>query len=169
MTDETLQLLLLAALAQLGLAAAFVALRAVGARRRIGARRAGERGTRRVRVVAIAAAWIGALALWVLAVDAADRAGPLLPLSLATVAGVSVVLSISPGPGDRDLGDAGVRSGWTAATYEELAEWRLVDQHLRFRLDGRLWDATPVDLVDLDELRERLERAAPGRESRFTA
>ncbi len=169
MNDEPLRLLLLAAIVQLALAASFVAWRALGARRRVGARRAGARGSRRARAVVIAASWACALALWFLAADDADRAGPLLPLSLAAIAGAGVVLMASPGPSDRDLGDVGVRSGWSVASYEELAEWRLVGEHLRFRLEGRLWDATPVDPRDLDELRARLEQAAPGRESRFTA
>jgi len=80
----------------------------------------------------------------------------------------SLVFLLSPRRGDLALGRTGVRSGWTVARFGEFVEWRLTGAHLRFRLEGKLWEAVEVSADQQAALRTRLECAAPGRESRYT-
>ena len=67
---------------------------------------------------------------------------------------------------DHEFGTTGVRRGWFARRFDELDEWRLTGEHLRWRLYG-VWLATEVPTEFHAELRARLEEIAPERESRF--
>jgi hypothetical protein len=67
---------------------------------------------------------------------------------------------------DAILGDAGVQRGWLSRRFEELEEWRLAGDHLRFRLQGE-WTSVPCPLERQAELRAELQRRNPARESPF--
>jgi hypothetical protein len=84
------------------------------------------------------------------------------------LAGVALVLLFSPGFRDSVYGEKGVRYGWYARRFEQLEEWRLTGEHLRWKLFGE-WVACRVPPAEQAALRERLERLCPGRECRFTA
>lgn len=73
---------------------------------------------------------------------------------------------VAPSLSTRVLGEAGVQSGWCALRLERLEEWRLTGEHLRYRL-GEEWLAVACPLTLQARVRAGLERAAPGRESRF--
>ncbi len=138
-------------------AAALVRLRA---RRSVGPALQTEAGSRSRRI-GLALGHLAVLAGSMFVVDPALR-GPLillLGLSLAHV-------TLTPSSGTRVLGRTGVRSGWTAGPFAKLDEWRLTGEHLRFRL-GEEWSAVPCPPGLHGEVRARLEREAPGRESRF--
>ena len=87
-------------------------------------------------------------------------AGALVILSLA-----AVVLAQPQGGGA--CGTEGVRSGSWAHAYRDLDEWRLTGDHLRFRA-GEVWRAVKLPANLHEEVRERLETLAGGRESRFS-
>lgn len=72
------------------------------------------------------------------------------------------------GPGFQDalLGEEGVQRGWYSRRFDELEEWRLAGDHLRFRLFGE-WTAVPCPPAEQSRLRQRLERVNGGRESPF--
>ncbi len=90
---------------------------------------------------------------------------PRLPLAIAF--GLSIYsFAISPGFLDSWLGSRGVCVGFHARRFEELDEWRLIGDHLRWRLFG-VWIASDVPKERHAALREKLERLAPDRESRF--
>ena len=80
------------------------------------------------------------------------------------LAGVSLLLS--PPANEAVVGEHGVRSGWHAAGYEELAEWRLTGEHLRWRA-GTGWHSVPLAPEHHAAARARLAERAPDRESRF--
>lgn len=67
---------------------------------------------------------------------------------------------------DAILGDLGVQRGWHALRFEELEEWRLAGDHLRFRLHGE-WTSVPCPPGRQPALRSALERLNPARESPF--
>lgn len=70
------------------------------------------------------------------------------------------------GFGDALLGEHGVRRGWRSRRFEELEQWRLSGQHLRFRLDGE-WTAVPCPPQAQAHVRAELERLNAGAESPF--
>lgn len=120
----------------------------------LGTTRAG-RGRRRAWLVALALAALSSVAMGV---------SPLAVAAIALVAGAIIV--VHPDRDDSQWGTEGVARGWHARRYEELEEWRLTGDHLRWRLFGE-WTATDVPGAEHDRLRGTLERAAPERESRF--
>jgi len=71
-----------------------------------------------------------------------------------------------PGFDDHVFGTDGVRRGWFARRFDELEEWRLTGEHLRWRLYG-VWLATEVPPELHAELRAHLETIALDRQSRF--
>ena len=73
---------------------------------------------------------------------------------------------LTPGSKDAVLGEAGVRRGWSARRFEELEEWRLTGEHLRFRLEGE-WTAVPCPPAQQLRVREMLIAANASGESRF--
>jgi hypothetical protein len=115
-----------------------------------------RRRTTRAVIVALVAGAAG------IAVVARDQ----VPLSVALVvlALAGLVLAISPGFLDTAYGELGVQRGWHARRFEELEEWRLIGQHLRWRLFGE-WVATDVPVEFHPELRAKLERLGPESES----
>ena len=90
------------------------------------------------------------------------------PLALAALAGAAATAWWSPSSRDSALGESGVRRGWHARRFEELEEWRLTGEHLRWKLLGE-WQASPAPPDEHAELRAKLEQRCPGRESRFSA
>lgn len=121
-----------------------------------------ERGRSLLRALRLA--W-SAAALIAIGVTWPTAAGA--PLATAALAVLALALALlTPDADAQQLGEAGVRRGWSARTFADLEEWRLTGEHLRWKLEGE-WIAcrAPVELHA--ELREKLERACPERESRF--
>jgi len=73
---------------------------------------------------------------------------------------------ITPGSNDAVLGEDGVRRGWSARRFQDLEEWRLTGEHLRFRLEGE-WTAVPCPPAQQARVREMLIAANAAGESRF--
>jgi len=168
MTEHTLHLILWIALIELVLVASYLLWRRLAAARRLG-RSLQSTAPRQVwQRLVFALVWLAAASFWIpgLGVEVADESlrGP----ALALLIGGAVIMRLSPRPGIRVLGTTGVQSGWQNACFGEFIEWRLSGEHLRFRLDGRLWDAVDAASQVHAELREQLERVAAGRESRYT-
>ena len=150
------------ALAQV-LAFVFVLAWNGNARKRVGAPIAVVRRRRVWRYV-----FLAGIALLGLACLAADMPLPEAKLPAAAVLGLAAaLLAVQPGFADSLCGESGVQIGWHARRFEELEEWRLTGDHLRWRL-GALWIACDLPVAEHARMRERLERSAPGRESRFT-
>jgi hypothetical protein len=59
-----------------------------------------------------------------------------------------------------------VQRGWHARRLEELEEWRLTGEHLRFRLFGE-WTAVPLAPEHHAAMRARLVACCAERESPF--
>ena len=97
---------------------------------------------------------------------AASEALPALPscvlLGLSCLAGL-----LARTQRGQACGAAGVQSRCFSYAYEELAEWRLTGDHLRFRV-GEVWRAVALPGELHSEVRRQLERLAEGRESRFS-
>jgi len=89
----------------------------------------------------------------------------LWPLVPAFLVGLLVNL-LRPNEGDRVTGTEGVRAGWNTRRYEELEEWRLTGDHLRFKLFGQ-WTAVPLALDKQAPIHARLLECVPERESEF--
>ncbi|MBK7645295.1 MAG: hypothetical protein IPJ19_20015 [Planctomycetes bacterium] len=70
------------------------------------------------------------------------------------------------GFGDALLGEWGVQRGWFSRRYEELEEWRLAGDHLRFRLHGE-WTSVPCPPERQAALLQTLGRVNPGAQSAF--
>jgi len=101
-------------------------------------------------------AGLALLAAWVLVFGSL----PWLPAS--SVLALSCALSFFyPGNRDSVLGEDGVQAGWYARRYSEIEEWRLVGQHLRWRLRAE-WVACAAPLELHARLRTLLD---PGSES----
>lgn len=83
--------------------------------------------------------------------------GALLALSV-------LLIAASPGFQDSIWGQTGVQRGWYARRFSELEAWRLVGEHLRWRLFGN-WVSTDVPPQEHAKLRLLLDVQAPGRES----
>lgn len=73
---------------------------------------------------------------------------------------------ITPGSKDAVLGEDGVRRGWSARRFQDLEEWRLTGEHLRFRLQGE-WTSVPCPPAQQARVREMLLAANESGESRF--
>lgn len=117
--------------------------------------RAGRGRTVRVAVLAlVAASGLG------LARSAGQLPWPVAAALCLAVAGTLV----RPGGDEEACGTEGVRRGWTVRSFAALEEWRLVGEHLRFRVGGR-WLAVRLPREHQGATRERLQALAPGRES----
>ncbi|MEO0650755.1 MAG: hypothetical protein AAFZ65_08755 [Planctomycetota bacterium] len=88
------------------------------------------------------------------------------PSALVALVAAFVFNLLRPGFGDRLCGDEGLRRGWVVRTFSELEEWRLIGEHLRFKLFGE-WEAVPLDPEHHADLRARLVAVASDRESTF--
>jgi hypothetical protein len=157
--DENLTYALAAALIVAALASLVWSRRLAAA---VGPVRYCERPRRRLRLVFL----VGALAAGGL-VTSGGHGVPLAPALLA-LAMVAVLALLTPGFRDSVYGERGVRYGWYARRYEQLEEWRLTGEHLRWKLYGE-WVSSRVPTAEHPELRTKLERLAPGRESGFAA
>jgi hypothetical protein len=73
---------------------------------------------------------------------------------------------ITPGSQDAVLGELGVRRGWSARRFDELREWRLTGEHLRFRLAGE-WTSVPCPPAQQPRVRGLLLESNAAAESRF--
>ncbi|MEM7307395.1 MAG: hypothetical protein AAF682_12030 [Planctomycetota bacterium] len=83
------------------------------------------------------------------------------PLGLALM-----FVALRPGTADRVCGRDGVRRGWYVRALEELDEWRITGDHLRFRVRGQ-WEAVPLAAAEQASFETRLRDAIPDRESPF--
>lgn len=115
---------------------------------------------RRLRLVLV----LGVLAAGGLVVAGGVDVAP----ALLVLSSVALMLAITPGFHDNVYGERGVRYGWYARRYEQLEEWRLTGEHLRWKLFGE-WVSSRVPPAEHAELRTKLERLAPERESRFAS
>jgi hypothetical protein len=89
------------------------------------------------------------------------------PVPVLLCLGTALLLVFTtPGAHDAVLGEGGVQRGWHARRFESLEEWRLTGDHLRFRLFGE-WTSVPCPPERQAELREKLLRLVPERESPF--
>ena len=158
--SQALDVLLLPAIASLALAVlATVAVLLRGARR-VGREIRADRPLQVLRYLALMA--VGAASAAVV-VHWSEIAGT---PALAVLALAAVLFRTAPSSRDSVLGERGVRHGWHARGFEEIEEWRLTGEHLRWKLFGE-WQAVRVPPERRDELRERLVSLCPGRESRF--
>ena len=111
--------------------------------------------------------WLAALGLASIAglvLAASDGFDPAPALLVVAAAGALVVLC--PANGESVYGELGVRRGWHARRFEELEEWRLVGEHLRWKLRGE-WISSQVPPGEHEALRAKLVRLCGERESRF--
>lgn len=155
-----LELLLWGLVALLGVSSLVLAAWRVDLNRTVGSARVVERPGRRSRLVYPALVLVAAGLLAFSGLDV-----PLVP-SLAVLAlGVTLAL-LAPGERDSVLGAQGVQQGWHARRFDQLEEWRLTGDHLRWRLFGE-WIATHAPAALHAELRAQLAAQSPGRESRF--
>lgn len=140
-------------------AAAVTAVWTLAAARTVGRPIHSELSGRRLHI-----AWVGLL-LGIGALVVLTAALPLVP-TLLVLGAAAALVALTPSPADSVYGERGVRSGWYARRFEDLEEWRLTGEHLRWRLFGE-WVSSRVPPAEHAALRERLERACPQRESRF--
>jgi len=82
--------------------------------------------------------------------------------------GALMLAWLSPGFRDRACGETGVIYGWYGRAYEDLEEWRLTGEHLRFKMNGE-WAAVEVERDVRTKLRQVLEAKAPETESSYRA
>jgi hypothetical protein len=71
-----------------------------------------------------------------------------------------------PGRLDAILGEQGVARGFEARRFEDLEEWRLTGDHLRWKLHGE-WTSSPCPAAEHDAWRRLLEARCGAAESRF--
>lgn len=127
---------------------------------RVGPVLASERGARAWQRLALTG---GAVATALVIVQWNELPGALALLVLVLSAGL---LAASPLSQDADVGERGVRRGWSAREFAQLEEWRLTGEHLRWRLRGE-WHACRVSSEQHAALRARLQAACADRESPF--
>jgi hypothetical protein len=153
--------LLHATTALLAFSVLFVLAHTLRARSTLGTPISVVRGGRRER-------WLGALALLAVA-GIVGWAGPReVAVAALPALGLALVLQgLRPSFGDRVCTETGVRSGWFWRRHEQLEEWRLSGDHLRFRVRGD-WLAVDLPRQHHAAMRERLARLIPDRESRFS-
>jgi hypothetical protein len=131
-------------------------------RRTIGNEIAAERPGKRLRQV-------GASVLLLLVFAALLLAGPATRvIGFAALMLLPALGLVWFGTGFQDavLGASGVQRGWESRRLDELEEWRLAGDHLRFRLRGE-WTSVPCPQERQPELRAELLRLNPQRESPF--
>lgn len=88
--------------------------------------------------------------------------------ALLVLLGAIALTAICPGAYDQACGELGVYRGWFGQRYEELEEWRLAGDHLRFRMLGE-WTSVRLPRERQGRVRAILERVAPDRESPYEA
>ena len=113
-------------------------------------------------VTALLVVLLLAVFLWVERADLARAAG----LAVPPVLGVLLVHFLRPAAHDRVLGTRGLRCGWWVLSFEELPEWRLMGDHLRFYA-RREWQAVHAPAELHAELLPVLRSVAGDRESTF--
>jgi hypothetical protein len=86
------------------------------------------------------------------------------PITITVLALSFVLIAVCPGFQDSVWGERGVQRGWYARRLDQLEAWRLIGEHLRWKLFDE-WVATDVPVQEHATLRLELERLAPGRES----
>ena len=86
--------------------------------------------------------------------------------AVMTLLGTMILTAFTPGRYDSAVGESGVFRGWYGRRYEELEEWRLTGDHLRFRLFGE-WTAVEVPRERIGHVRRLLTELAPQAESPF--
>lgn len=155
---ESLQLLIRLSIASLAAALSLVLLWQALNRGRVGTVRWRVRRRRGVRLTLV----LGAL-LVAAGVVAGSKIGR-SPDTLAMLALSVALLGLSPGFQDSVFGERGVQRGWYARRLGELEAWRLIGEHLRWKLFGE-WVASDVPASEHAALRAQLEALAPGRES----
>lgn len=84
--------------------------------------------------------------------------------AILVLLGALALTAICPGVHDQACGELGVYRGWFGRRYEELDEWRLAGDHLRFRMMGE-WMSVALPRDRQAKVRAILERVAPDRES----
>ena len=95
----------------------------------------------------------------------AAQSSPALPASILVGLACAAVL-LSRRQRGQACGEAGVQRGCFSCAYEDVEEWRLTGDHLRFRV-GEVWRAVSLPSALHPELRGVLEGRAEGLESRF--
>jgi hypothetical protein len=130
------------------------------ARLRVGRPLCAERPGTRGRQVALATLIVAAMVLIV------ARQEVWAPPPLLALAGALFLVMTTPGAHDALLCEHGVQRGWHARRYEDLEEWRLTGEHLRFRLHGE-WTSVPCPGERQAGVRAKLLELAPERESPF--
>jgi hypothetical protein len=158
LSADDLNTLLWCSVALLAVTAAAQMLWQLGNRIRLGDVRLRRAPRRRLRLALSCAAAL--VALWVISAEPLGRS----PVVLAVLGLAVWLIASSPGFQDSIYGAAGVQRGWYARRFRELGAWRLVGEHLRWKLFGT-WVATDVPMADHAALRTLLEAEAPGRES----
>jgi hypothetical protein len=96
-------------------------------------------------------------------ITGAPHAALVVRLVLAT----GVCIWLRPRAGDEVYGSSGVQRGWRSRRFEQLEEWRLTGDHLRFRIGGE-WLAVGVPVAEQSAARELLQARCAERESRFS-
>ena len=109
---------------------------------------------------------IGAGGMVLVAVLCLAFAAETAPEAVLTLSMGVLLLALAPSADDRAAGSEGVLVGWDARRYEDLEEWRLTGQHLRFRLRG-VWTAVPLPEELQRDVRGKLEERIPERQSDF--
>lgn len=146
----------------LWLVAALLAVLALATRARnaVGKPIAAERPMRALRLAVVLGPQAIVLAIVLLRGDLpAGAAADVLLLGL-------LIAWLSPGFHDAVCGETGVQRGWHARRFEDLEEWRLTGQHLRFRLFDE-WTSVPLPPAEQPRIRAKLLELNPDRESRF--
>ena len=108
---------------------------------------------------------LGAPQAAVLALETMTGHLPQEPVVESLLLGILLVW-VTPGFHDAVLGERGVQRGWFARRFEDLEEWRLAGDHLRFRLEDE-WTSVPCPPAEQVRIREILVAVNPERESRF--
>jgi hypothetical protein len=140
---------------------------AVVARRRASARVGRVLCAQHPRSFAGVVRWACALAaLALLGLNWEESAEAALPTA-ALLGVVFALLAATPAPNRQLCGDRGVARGFDARSFEQLEEWRLAGDHLRWKLEGE-WTACHAPAPLHVELRALLVKACPDRESRFS-
>lgn len=98
---------------------------------------------------------------WALQAGLLPAAGTLL-----LVVPALCLVAATPGRLDAILGEQGVARGFEARRFEDLEEWRLTGDHLRWKLHGE-WTSSPCPAAEHDAWRRLLEERCGAAESRF--
>jgi len=131
-------------------------------RRTLGSVIASELPGRKVRLVGASALLLACLATVALA-GPAPRVIEFAALMLVPALGL---VWFGTGFQDALLGESGVQRGFESRRLDELEEWRLAGDHLRFRLRGE-WTSVPCPPESQPQLRATLMQLNPQRESPF--